>query len=203
MGLFKQKLDFDKFSYFAITQIFSVYEADKEGILDKAQWENKSKLTKAEREKLWNDFLVFIPVGLCVYAFKFFNFKYENGDIAARVTEACFHYLYKDKEYTEKEVALFGNKMIDLMDEIEQFIERQINMEKEMPGSNKMDDLVAMAGVVFTNHYCKDDRTYEQIKNNVYTKSSDKMFTALKLSKSYLVKGGILGSLFSSFNIVW
>lgn len=198
MALFKQKLDFDKFSYFAISQIYGTYEPEKEAILDKAQWENTNKLTKNERDALWNDFLFFIPVGIGAYAIKYFNGEYETSDIFSRITEAYVHFLRKDKEYSQQQVEAFFDGMSDYLEKFE-----EISTKNEEKGNNKMDDLIPNAGSAFINIYSKDDRTPEQMMNQISTKNSDKMFTALKLVKTYLIKDGILDKLYKNFNISW
>lgn len=196
MALFKQKLDFDKFSYFALSQIYNTYESEKEAIIDKAQWENANKLTRNERDALWGDFLFFIPIGLGAYARKYFNGKYETHDIFARITEAYVHFLRKDKQCDEQQVKLFFDGMLDYLEKFEA-------MTIKEDDDNTIDDLISNVGVAFTNIYSKDDRTPEQIMNQISTKSSDKMFVALKLAKSYLIRGGILDKLYKNFSICW
>jgi len=196
MALFKQKLDFDKFSYFALSQIYNTYESEKEAIIDKAQWENANKLTRNERDSLWDDFLFFIPIGLGAYAMKYFNGKYETHDIFARITEAYIHFLRKDKQCDEQQVKLFFDGMLDYLEKFE-----AMTIKEE--DDDTIDDLILNVGVAFTNIYSKDDRTPEQIMNQISTKSSDKMFVALKLAKSYLIKGGILDRLYKNFSICW
>ena len=198
MGLFKQEMDFDKFSYFALTQIGEVYETNKESVLDKAQWENANKLTKTERDKLWSDFMFFIPIGLDVYAIKYFGGNHENSEIVARITEAYVYYLHKYKKYNEKQVKAFMDGMIEYFGIYEELV-----TESEEEGRNGADDIISNAGVAFTNIYSRDDRTAEQLLNEVSTKNSDKMFVALKLVKSYLIKGGILDKLYKGFKITW
>lgn len=193
MGLFKQKTDFDSFVYFAIEQVFNVYDSSKDAFLDKAQWENTYKLTDLERDKLWADFNLFMPIGIAAYAAEYFNGKYDFGEVFNRLLVTYFHFLQKDKGFTEDELVSRSNKVLSYLGKIQE----EISKMNEDPG------LSVSVGLAFVNIYSRDDRTSEQIINDVQTKSSDKMFTAMKLGKGLLVKDGLLDKIFSDFSVKW
>lgn len=194
----KQKITFDQFLYFATTQIFETYETNKEAVIDKAQWENTYRLAQLERDKLWEDFMFFIPLGLGIYAIRYFKGEQNTHDIFERVTGAYCHYLRNNKKLNEKQLEIFFDKMLAYFEKSE-----EITIGLEENGDNSINDLIPNLGIAFTNIYSKEDRTIEQIRNQVNTKNSDKMFTALKLCKTYLIKGGILDKLYKNFNITW
>lgn len=198
MGIFKQKMNFDQFSYFAIQQVYLTYEPEKEAIIDKAQWENESRLTQDERDSLWDDFTYFIPIGLGTYAIGYFKGKYSTSDIFARVAEAYVHFLHQDKGLDNAQVEEFTDLMMDYIEKFE-----EISTSKEAAAGASVNEIIINAGIAFTEIYSNDDRTHKQIMDQISTKSSDKMFTALKLGKSYVIKGGILDKLYKGFNITW
>lgn len=192
---FKKKINFESFIYAALQQIFAVYDKNKEQILDKAQWENQYKMTSAEREKLWDYFNYFIPIGLIAYGILYFDGNKTTEEISEKVTKTYILFLNKEKGYSLKDIETYEKKLFEFWEQYEKIITKM-----EESGKNKKDDLITNSGIAFANIFCESKIIG---KDPLKSKESQMNFAALKLSKSYITKGAILDKLFKEFKITF
>lgn len=195
MKFFKKKIDFEDFLYYAYQMIFEVYEKNKEEMLDQSQWENNYKMTKPEREKLWELFIYFIPVGLLSYSIVYFDAKHPTEELAAKITKIFYIFLGKEKGYTLDKLEIFEK---DFMPFIENIEEKTISLAKE--GHS---DILANTGIAFADIFCPNKIDKKNPMDPFATKESEMHFAALKTAKAYCSNVGLLPKLFEEFKIIY
>lgn len=195
--MFKKKITVDQFAYSAIQAFHTIYDSNKNKIIDLAQWENKHKLNDDDSARLWDElYCFFLGAALSTQIQVYFENQYTLEEISDRVSGAYVHYLSKD-------LGLEKQETIDRIDHVLEYLDKwaeNIDEDKEV---DNIVDILAMSGVAFANTFCKNDQTYDDVMNKKETIDSDKNFAAIKIVKPLLIKKGFIGAMIKQYKITW